>query len=92
MSTGAGGFYSQPFHNWRNTDLVLDPGGSLAWITDERPYSQQVPVPYTVKRCDATGCAELDRGNDIEPGSMALSTGSHLYWMRAGQPRAAAIE
>lgn len=94
VATGAFGFSAPASNLWASvTSLVLEPDGSVGWITDARTYhGDPTPGPYTVKRCDATGCAQLEGGDDVDPPSMALSRGSHLYWTSGGQPRAATLD
>jgi hypothetical protein len=66
------------------TDLEVTPRGSVSWI-------RQIAATQTereVRRADASGEAPLDRGPDIEPGSLARSS-SRVYWTKAGQPASA---
>jgi hypothetical protein len=60
------------------TDLVLAPGGEVAWIVDDE-----------VHRCNASGCAPLGAAR---PRTLALSRKGRLYWTAFdGTPRSAPI-
>jgi hypothetical protein len=95
VSTGTHGFGSPAIgHGWASVQsLVLEPDGSVGWITDARTYhGDPTPGPFVVRRCDARGCLQLEEGDDVDGSSMALASGSQLYWTRDGQPRAATLE
>lgn len=64
--------------------LVLEPNGSVAWISNGG-FS---PGPSYVHRHDSTGTAVVDSGPQIDPNSLAAG-GSWLYWTNAGSPRSA---
>jgi hypothetical protein len=71
-------------------DVVLRPDGAVAWIAGETPMDPVSPArPRELRLCDADGCATLETGADIGPASLALSSGSGLYWTRSGEARTA---
>jgi hypothetical protein len=66
------------------TDLVLDGGGRVAWISADYggPPAGPTFTGLRVERADGRSIAELDAGEDIAPFSLALSSGGALYWQR----------
>ena len=62
------------------TDLVLYPTGAAAWISASPGGGRQVA------KVDRNGTRPLDAGPGIEPGSLAVSVGAVLFWMRDGEP------
>ena len=62
------------------TALVLQPGGSFAWIGSA--------ATLEVHRFDSAGDTLVDSGADIDPGSLAAGS-TQLYWLRAGVARSA---
>ncbi len=72
-------------------DLVLEPSGSLAWISSAYDESGS-PLPGLQVAAVEHGGAPviLDSGSDIVPGSLALA-GSTLYWTKGTTPQSAAL-
>jgi hypothetical protein len=69
--------------------IVLRKNGSAAWMYSFRP-SPDDPRERFVAKLDSDGQAELARGFDIEPHSLALG-GATVYWTQAGAPRSATL-
>jgi hypothetical protein len=69
----------------RLTDIVLKRNGAAAWI---RSYP---PGEWEVRKLDADGEVVLDRGSEVQPGSLALSRSSALYWSSGTQIRSATL-
>ncbi|MFL5895381.1 MAG: calcium-binding protein [Thermoleophilaceae bacterium] len=76
------------------TDLVMKPNGSVAWIGAGLTWNaatRQNERVTIVGKIDTGGYAELDRGDDIDAGSLRLD-GSALSWTNAGRPRTATLD
>jgi hypothetical protein len=73
--------------------LVLKKNGSFVAVTipTELPPSPELIGPRDVKKSDAGGQATLDSGN-IDPESLALSSGSTFYWLKDAKPFWASLE
>jgi hypothetical protein len=89
--------------------LVLKSDGAAAWVADD--YERTINVateheePYfDVWVVDSTGSRQLAAGTDIDPSSLALSTGATdigrehhtlegttLYWTQTGRPFSASL-
>ena len=64
-------------------DIVLHPGGGVAWIaTNHQSYDPPVSRTF-VGRFDGCGETTLDEGDDIESKSLALA-GEQATWLRGG--------
>jgi hypothetical protein len=76
------------------TDLALNYRGQLAWIARASAGSlgggPGSLVSIDVRARDATGSRLLDRGDDVEPGSLDIGSRS-VTWRRAGVLKAAAL-
>jgi hypothetical protein len=75
------------------TDLVLGPGGSIAWIVriSDEAGQQTGTVRYQVRRAEGRRGSTLIAGSGgIAPDSLALA-GSTLYWTDGGVPRSARL-
>jgi hypothetical protein len=72
-------------------DLEVTTHGGLG-VIEVAQYAGLYPTPptYEVRKQDANGSAVLDSGPDIDPSSLALSTGT-LYWTRGGEAHSAPI-
>lgn len=73
------------------TDLVLAPGGRLAWIEQLTQFGSgpgMTKTSYEVHAVGASGDQLLDSGPNIQPGSLARA-GKIVYWIRGGQARMA---
>lgn len=79
-----GGYVGDPIY-----DLVLAPTGSAAWMS----LLIGPPRPGVhLKKMTAAGSQDLDVGPGIEPGSLALSAGSLLYWTKDGAVRTTMLD
>jgi hypothetical protein len=79
--------------------LVLKSDGAVAWIAEDYERSAAAKAPYfDVYATDASGTRLLASGTNVDPSSLALSTGathlgyyphtvvgSTLYWAQAGR-------
>jgi hypothetical protein len=91
--------------------LVLKNDGSVAWIAEDYERSAaaargmpEEPSYFDVYACDKSGTRLLASGTNIDPSSLALSTGakgisgypssiagSTLYWMQGGKTMSATL-
>ncbi len=77
---------------WSVTDLVLKPGGAVAWIVgtfEGDSYFDEQPAVY--KSDAAAEGMQLDRGAGVDKESLAASGSDESYWIKDGQPRSAAF-
>jgi hypothetical protein len=73
------------------SDVVLKRNGSVAWLNDRSRLGDRSHMFYLYKS-DADGdLVLLDSGPGIEPGSLALSSGSRVYWTHNGVPHSATL-
>jgi len=74
--------------------LILTQHGAIVWT--EVTYGSNATGSYSDYRVEmndwAAGPAELDRGPDIDPRSLAVTpSGRRAYWTNAGEPRSAVL-
>jgi hypothetical protein len=67
------------------SSLVLKRNGSFAYIRTLTEGGRHV------MRVDSRGQHELDRGHDVERGSLRLREGTRLRWLKAGVKRTASL-